>query len=316
MIGLSTPVPGLERHETVVNTSHNKISFLIICQPKWVSWQVFVRLPKHEECCWPDRKKFTEEDIQVLVDKIASYPITEKMNFGELWKRRTRAQMISLEEGVLEKWFFGRIVMAGDALHKVSLTLYQFLYQADLRTNPQVTPNSGLGGSTAMEDAVSIANAIHKLIASHPDSKPTHDEIRDVLQRYQNARIRRVKKIVKTGGEMTRKQAYDGWMNYFQYRWMLPMIGMDYIAQQTARLCVGAPKLSYIEFDEKHGLWNWRDTSLEERGIEKTRGSMQRTLWYPTHLFTSLVLIVVVAIAGVLLAGTQSTSWSHFYWYY
>ncbi|KAL9561360.1 hypothetical protein ACKAV7_014715 [Fusarium commune] len=281
MIGLSTPVPGLERFQAVENTSHDTLSFLIICQPQWVSWQVFRKLPEHQKSCWPDRKKFTEEDMQALSDKIADYPVTEKVKFGELWKRRTRAQMISLEEGVLDHWFFGRIVMAGDALHKA-------------------TPNSGLGGSTAMEDAASIANAIHKLSVTHPNRKPTDDEIHDELQDYQTTRIRRVKKIVEVAGEVTRKQAYDGWVNYFSYRWLLPFIGMECIAHKTAKLCAGAPKLTYVQFGEEKGLLDWRDMRLGGRRPESPGESMQRVIRHSTHCIMSLSLVLGAALAWYL----------------
>ncbi|RYP15595.1 hypothetical protein DL767_010307 [Monosporascus sp. MG133] len=281
MIGLSTPVPVLERCEAVINASHNKISFLIICQPKWVSWQVFIRLPKHQECSLPDGKKSTEEDMQALVDKIADYPITAAANFRQLWKGRLRAQMISLEEGVLEHWLFGRAVMAGDALHKVTL-------------------NSGLGASTAMEDAVSIANAIHQLTATRPNRKPTDDEIHDVLQQYQDTHIGRVKKIPMVGREMTRKQAYDGWWNYFRYRWLLPVIGMRYIAQVTAKLCVCAPKLTYVEFDEQNGLLSWRDMRLGGRGSKNSEVGKSRSMWHSTHYIKLLGWVITIFIAWYL----------------
>ena len=41
------------------------------------------------------------------------------MVFGEIWAQRTRGSLISIEEGMLEHWHFGRIVLAGDAVHEV-----------------------------------------------------------------------------------------------------------------------------------------------------------------------------------------------------
>ncbi|RYP42920.1 hypothetical protein DL770_011962 [Monosporascus sp. CRB-9-2] len=219
--------------------------------------------------------------MQALVDKIADYPITETVSFRQLWRGRLRAQMILLEEGVLEHWFFGRVVMAGDALHKV-------------------TPNSRRGGSMAMEDAVSIANAIHQLTATHPHRKPTDDEIHDALQHYQDTRIRRVKKITMVGGEMTRKQAYDGWLNYFKYRWLLPVIGMAYIAQATAKLSVGGPKLTYVEFDEQHGLLGWKDRCLGRRGSKNSEVGKPRSMRYPTHYLKLLGSVITIIIAWYL----------------
>jgi hypothetical protein len=118
----SSPVPGLGSHDMEV-TSNDKFSFLLLCQPEWISIIVHSKLPEDQQCSWPTRRRYTEADMEALVSKILECPITETVVFGELWKRRLKAQMISLEEGVLEHWFFGRIILAGDAIHKVFFNL-------------------------------------------------------------------------------------------------------------------------------------------------------------------------------------------------
>ncbi|KAF4778492.1 hypothetical protein HER10_EVM0005774 [Colletotrichum scovillei] len=244
----SSPVPGLGSHDMEV-TSNDKFSFLLLCQPEWISIIVHNKLPEEQHCTWPTRRRYTESDMEALVSKISEYPVTETVVFGELWKRRLKAQMISLEEGVLENWFFGRIVLAGDAVHKV-------------------TPNSALGGNTAMEDAVTLANAIHALLGTHSNKNPSDVELRDAMRdKYQNARVDRARVIVKVGGDLTRQQAYDGWKAYFVQRWLTPIVGLDTLAKNIAGLCVTAPKLTYVDFDEKRGILGWQDTlsAVKER---------------------------------------------------
>ena len=46
--------------------------------------------------------------------------MSDTLVFGEVWKRRIRASIVNLEEGVLDHWYHGRIVLAGDSAHKVS----------------------------------------------------------------------------------------------------------------------------------------------------------------------------------------------------
>jgi hypothetical protein len=46
-------------------------------------------------------------------------PIFENLVFGDIWRKRYRAQIVDIEEGVLSKWHFGRTVLVGDAAHKV-----------------------------------------------------------------------------------------------------------------------------------------------------------------------------------------------------
>ncbi|OHE97146.1 hypothetical protein CORC01_07587 [Colletotrichum orchidophilum] len=245
----SSPVPGLGSHDMEV-TSNDKFSFLLLCQPDWISIIVHNKLPEDQRCTWPTRRRYTESDMEALVSKISEYPVTETVVFGELWKRRLKAQMISLEEGVLEHWFFGRIVLAGDAVHKV-------------------TPNSALGGNTAMEDAVTLANTIHGLLATHANKKPSDIELRDAMRdKYQNARVDRARVIVKVGGDLTRQQAYDGWKAYFVQRWLTPIVGLDTLAKNIAGLSVTAPKLSYVEFEERRGVLGWQDTMAAEKDRE------------------------------------------------
>ncbi|KAI1026380.1 hypothetical protein LB503_012854 [Fusarium chuoi] len=239
----SSPVPGIGAHDMEI-TSNDKYSFLLLCQPDWISIIVHSKLPEDQQCTWPTRRRYTEADMQAL------RPVTDSVVFGELWKRRLKAQMISLEEGVLEHWTFGRIILAGDAVHKV-------------------TPNSALGGNTAMEDAVVIANTLHALLAKHPNKKPSDIELHDAMrQEYQETRVERARAIVKAGGALTRQQAYDGWKAYIIQRWLTPIIGLDTLAQKIAGLCVTAPKLDFVEFEERRGILGWQDTIEAEKGYE------------------------------------------------
>lgn len=268
----SSPVPGLGSRDMEV-TSNDKFSFLLLCQPDWISIIVHSKLPEDQQCSWPTRKRYTDADMEALVSKVLECPITETVVFGELWKRRLKAQMISLEEGVLDHWFFGRIILAGDAVHKVFSILLLLAFgktEQDMLTFfAQVTPNSALGGNMAMEDAVTIANTLHALLAAHPNKKPSNVELHDALRdKYQNVRVDRARAIVKIGGDLTRQQAYDGWKPYLVQRWLTPVVGLDTLAKNIAGLCVTAPKLSYVDFAERRGILAWQDTMAAEKERE------------------------------------------------
>ncbi|KAF5540997.1 FAD binding domain-containing protein [Fusarium mexicanum] len=189
----SSPVLGIGAHDMEI-TSNDKYFFLLLCQPDWISIIVHSKLPEDQQCTWPTRRRYTEADMEAL----------------ELWKRRLKAQMILLEEGVLEHWTSGRIVLAGDSVHKV-------------------TPNSALGGNAAMEDAVVITNTL------------------------------------QSWGVLTRQQAYDRWKAYITQRWLTPIIGLDSLAKKFAGLCITAPKLNFVEFDERRGILGWQDTMEVEK---------------------------------------------------
>ncbi|CAI7658434.1 unnamed protein product [Penicillium glandicola] len=253
------PIPGLGPQD-MHSISNDRFSFLLLCQPTFISFIVHCKLPQDQQCAWPNRARFTEEDMEVLARKLADYPICESVVFGEMWRTRTKAQMISLEEGVLDHWCFGRTVMAGDAIHKV-------------------TPNSALGGCTAMEDVVTITNNLQELLSRHPNKKPTSVEINAAMQSYQDSRLERVKMIVKVGGDLTRLQAYDGWYFYIKQRWLTPWIGLDKLAIDIAMLCSTGPKLNFVDFPEQRGLLGWQDTIAAE--AKKEHEAMKGTALQP-----------------------------------
>jgi 2-polyprenyl-6-methoxyphenol hydroxylase-like FAD-dependent oxidoreductase len=136
----------------------------------------------------------------------------------------------------------------------------------------QVTPNSALGGNTAIEDAVTIANTVHALLAIHPNKNPSTVELQDAFRdKYQDARMDRVRAIVKISSDLTRRQAYDGWKAYLIQRWLTPIVGLDTLARNIAGLYVTAPKLSYVDFEEERGILGWQDTLVvsKEREIHR-----------------------------------------------
>ena len=110
-----------------------------------------------------------------------------------------------------------------------------------------------------MESAVALANTIHRTLALHPNKKPSNVEMRLALQTYQDSRLARVKDIFTVSWMLTRLQAYDGWLMYLVQRWVMPVIGLDFVAKNVARTCSEAPKLDYVEFEEESGTLGWKE---------------------------------------------------------
>lgn len=291
IVAYSKPVKGLPRNDVVI-TSHDKFSFLLICQPEWISYIVHAKLPDDQQCTWPTKRRFSDADMEALARRIENCPVNDLVTFGELWANRTKAQMISLEEGVLDHWHFGRIALAGDAIHKI-------------------TPNSALGGNLAMEDAVALSNSLHAALKTHPNMKPTKAEIHDALQDYRDGRIDRVRDICQVGADLTRMHAYDGWKFWFLWRVLTPILGLDAQAKQIADICLGAPKLSYVDFAERRGLVAWKDsvaalsTAAAEKGLV---GAIPQAWGKDLEAIiakVAIILLVFTSITWVFLIATS-----------
>ena len=102
-----------------LNVVHNdNYSHLYIMRPE--AGYFFVHFKLDEPVTYPNRSRYTDEDMEKLANSIANHPMSDTLVFGEVWKRRIRASIVNLEEGVLDHWYHGRIVLAGDSAHKVS----------------------------------------------------------------------------------------------------------------------------------------------------------------------------------------------------
>jgi hypothetical protein len=92
-------------------THHSGKSFLVIGQKEYTFWFVFFR--NAERRYWPSSPRWTQ------ADELADCPISDTQMFGELYKSRIRGELVNVEEGLFKHMYFGRIVLAGDAVHKV-----------------------------------------------------------------------------------------------------------------------------------------------------------------------------------------------------
>ncbi|KAI4094600.1 MAG: hypothetical protein LQ344_002071 [Seirophora lacunosa] len=237
LLGIAPMQPGLGTNDMTM-ICNDGFTFQNLCQPDAIYFMIHHKLP--EPIRHSERVRYTDEDAEKVAAKYANHRLSENLVFGDLWRSRTRANLVSLEEGVLEHFFFGRTVLIGDAAHKV-------------------TPNAAMGGLSAIEDSIALANAIHGLTQSHPDGKPSKDEVTTALQQYQDERKPRLQRIHDDSAMVTRLMAHDTWYFYLLMRWILPMIGLFPLVHTISKLGSQGPRLRYAENDEVQGTVPWSD---------------------------------------------------------
>ncbi|KAL8766492.1 MAG: hypothetical protein Q9194_006251 [Teloschistes cf. exilis] len=260
LLGIAPQQAGTGFNEQdMIFVSNQGYTFQFLTQPDKIYFMIHHKLP--EPVRWPNRIRYSEKDAEELAAKFAEHPIGDSLVFGDLWCNRIRGHLISLEEGVLEHFFFGRTVLIGDAAHKV-------------------TPNAAMGGASAMEDSIALANTIHKLAqqkqsSPHPppteyltaknppyndnnnNIKPSKQDVALALQSYQNERKPRLQKIHDESAFVTRLQSYDTWFLYLLMRWVLPLIGLAPIVHNVSKLGAGGPRLEYVDVEEESGTIPW-----------------------------------------------------------
>lgn len=117
LFGFGPGEPSL-RNELSVSSFDDRRCILFATQPKQSFFFVFWK-PKQPWSRYT-RPKYSADDVEKAAASVADLPVNETMVFAELWKKKFRAQLADIEEGVLSHWHYGRYVLVGDAAHKVA----------------------------------------------------------------------------------------------------------------------------------------------------------------------------------------------------
>lgn len=66
-----------------------------------------------------ERSYFGQNDAEGAVKDFLDVPVAENITFGDLWKKKNMGGAANFDEGVLRWWHWNRMVLVGDAAHKV-----------------------------------------------------------------------------------------------------------------------------------------------------------------------------------------------------
>jgi FAD dependent monooxygenase len=89
---------------------------LLFTQPGVAYWGISFK----DEYSKPPKAYRPDHDEQESIgERLRDIKMTDDLTFGQLWENRTRYGVLNIEEGILEKWYAGRIVLVGDSAHKV-----------------------------------------------------------------------------------------------------------------------------------------------------------------------------------------------------
>ncbi|OCK78222.1 FAD/NAD(P)-binding domain-containing protein [Lepidopterella palustris CBS 459.81] len=249
-------------HICIVSTRKRKFWFLIV---------------KHDKRYYtPNIPRFTPADTEAIIHKNSDIRVTERTTLGDLWKHRSKCSMVSLEEVMFNRWYEDRLVLLGDAVHKV-------------------TPNAGHGGNTAIESAAVLANLLYDAKNAPSGRKSlTHKGLLAVFREYQASRMARVANACEKSSMATRLQAMDSmlWKNLALR--IVPALGESMEVNAASALIIGGEPLKSVEYKGKQGSipWDGWDSAQEYQPRKNT--------FFTGALQSRRFLAVLLAIAWAL----------------
>ncbi|KAK7973544.1 FAD binding domain protein [Apiospora saccharicola] len=195
--GIAQHVPNWKHGEQHAVLGRGR-SQLVVSGPKGkVYWFLFVRLsrPRYGK----DIPRYTKEDEARFVGDHISLPITDNVTFGQVYSCRISSSLTPLHEFVLKKWFYDRVLLLGDSVHKAAST--------------QPNPIGGQGGNGAIESAAELVNALlDQMDSLGPGTglaELTDRDIGHIFTKVQSSRFARAQQIVALSHRMQALNAYE-----------------------------------------------------------------------------------------------------------
>ncbi|KAF9184322.1 hypothetical protein BGZ51_003391 [Haplosporangium sp. Z 767] len=214
----------------VVTANGKSHSWTTITVPdKKISWGVVIQLQSREDATFrnPD---WGSESIDSTLAQVAHYKVPFGGTLGDLIKATPRnlISKVYLEEKLFETWNYGRVVLIGDACHKM-------------------LPSSGQGAINAMQDAVILANCLY-------DLKSTSLEDVDVaLKDYKEQRYPHAKQQVDISS-ITGKILYGQTWNERLWRKVVFTLRFKWFQKiALTKALTYRPQATFLPWAEKRG---------------------------------------------------------------
>ncbi|KAI1113127.1 hypothetical protein F5Y14DRAFT_462820 [Nemania sp. NC0429] len=190
------------------------------------------------------RRKYTRQEMEDYAKSIGDVALCPGIRFKDVWKkaRKDETTMLNQEEGFTSRWFHGRIVLVGDAVHKS-------------------TSVNGLGMTCGLHSAAVLANGLHQAVSSATaDESPSVERLEQCFARYQQDREAEVKPIWAAGYSMIREVTRQSWLSWFWDSYVLPWIDIERLGWgivPSVFLVRQGHILAYVPFLGREGIIPW-----------------------------------------------------------
>ncbi|KAH8891966.1 flavoprotein monooxygenase [Thozetella sp. PMI_491] len=171
------------------NDCHGPLRSIMFLTTQKRSW--FFLYEQLEDEPRQGRYDYTLAEKEAMATRFTDMHIVPDLTFGQVWPTRWADGISDLYEGVLPTWSFcGRVVLAGDAVHKA-------------------TPNIGWGYNMGIADVAVLVSLLRKTVQTAPFSIPSSEALAAVFSDYQSARMADIEEggVISISGMATRQSA-------------------------------------------------------------------------------------------------------------
>ncbi|KAI8633548.1 FAD/NAD(P)-binding domain-containing protein [Xylariaceae sp. FL1651] len=186
-----------------------------------------------------ERKRFTDEELEQVAQGMSDVMVLPGVKLKEIWPSRDQTNVVLLhqEEGMAESWYYGRVVLVGDAAHKM-------------------TSVSGQGAMTGVLSATTLVNNLRATLRKR--SSPSTAELEAAFARYHKSRTEVSRGVVDFAALATRFITWTAEGSEAMDRTESPKQDLAKDARTIlAPLFKKSPILDFMPFESKQGTVPW-----------------------------------------------------------
>ncbi|KAI0139525.1 putative dehydrogenase [Hypoxylon sp. NC0597] len=188
------------------------------------------------------RRKFSDQELEEEVKSFPEIYVLPGIKLKDIWAttKRTEAALVHLEEGMIDKWYHGRIVLLGDAVHKM-------------------TNINGMGVNIGLQSAAVLVNQLYDVLNS--ESCLSDKAIEKAFHSYQSLQEPRCREIYKMGVDMSRFVTWSTWTAWFFDQFIVPWMNIEsQVKTQITPILRDSYVLDYVPFESRVGQVPWNKT--------------------------------------------------------
>ncbi|KAJ5729622.1 uncharacterized protein N7483_004130 [Penicillium malachiteum] len=177
--GISSSVNGIGEGESFSVYRPGATIPLFTGQNFIIFWFVFEDL--EQEYGLSSAPRYAKNDVDAICASVAHLRISLTVCFCDVYKNRSVAVKVSLEEGIALVWHTDHMVIVGDAAHKS-------------------TPSAAMGGNQTIEASTILINELREVLNSHESGCLPSSALAAASERYANPRPPRAGMVVQMAG--------------------------------------------------------------------------------------------------------------------
>jgi 2-polyprenyl-6-methoxyphenol hydroxylase-like FAD-dependent oxidoreductase len=194
--------------------------------------------------------RYTDHDMDEMVRKRWDDVLQRDLRVGELYQRKVRSALVPMAEYAFDRWHFGRIMLLGDAVHKLH----------------HIT---GQGGNMCIEDAATFVNTLTSALSDGHSLPLSAAQIESVFADIQAARQSRISTSTTESFLAQKLHALSTPFFMFLALHILPLVGFDFTLGMFVDMARAAPTLHGLEVPHRPMLVGFDDTNPEPKGWGK-----------------------------------------------